>query len=780
MIYFSSVETFIVLFILSVHFALPESSNDDIFDVIVIGAGLTGLSAARELKQRSPDARVKLIEARNTVGGRIRARTMKTADGDDLVDTGSHFISPSSTALTSLASQLGYSLFVQANCGTRTLHLRGIRSKRLSESLDIRQSFRNVLDSPDLKSLCSQSVREFAFDKHLSKITIDTANRLLQTLFDSPDVSTSIVHLLLASASENATIADLLLRFGHGQGLLVKEGLYRMTKALANNFDIQLNEIVTDINEVGSFIKVKTTLQYYTARHVIVTVPPAVTPSIRFSPSLPIEFLKFVENYAPTGHAYYFTLTYMNPFWRGQGRNGQLIYTNVLGPIVWLTTFDVGASTICEHSRVTGILWGIAHFSQQMTASQRYAAYVDIVTRSLGDYGQLPLDISDEHFVSDPFSRGSIAMLPPKVDANDLRYIQGVNFHGKGIVFASAEYSNISMGLMNGAVLSGQLAGASVAKRLRKSIEDQIDTDNEIADTIRLSDDVGRAFTHSASSLFEYQTSTQYPSTSSMETTTFKHFSFGNINDEIRQNEAEEHIQSNMDVEPMTVKSSFIYNTSSQYPSTKTLETTTFKHFSFGNANQLKKFALSSFLLDPPRDQISATTSITETTSTSADHYRNTTPFEYYTSSINSIPPTIEQTTFKHFSFQDLERISTTLSYHQDAKFDGNIDQNIFNQLKDVVHTVGDENQQNSIGYRAFVNPKKSLDVDAGNTMMYTSKVTTPFFQHKRVLLGVVRGVIYYVYRNTGMYRPVIPKFLRLHSQLFDVILQYARVFRNL
>uniref|UniRef100_A0A0K0D4F0 ANF_receptor domain-containing protein n=1 Tax=Angiostrongylus cantonensis TaxID=6313 RepID=A0A0K0D4F0_ANGCA len=222
-----------------------------------------------------------------------------------------------------------------------------------------------------------------------------------QTLYDSPDVSTSIVHLLLATASENATIVDLLSRFGHGQGLLMKGGLHILQSPASHRYR-------TSSGHVGD------TLQSSSACRV---------PEIhRFD---------LVLSYAPTGRAYYFTLTYLTPFWRGQGRSGQLIYTNSLGPIVWLTTFDVALPTMCDGTGATGVLWGIAHFSQQMTTSQRHAAYVDVVTRSLGDYGQLPLDTSDENFMSDPFCQGSIAILPPKFDVAGLRYIRGINHHGE-------------------------------------------------------------------------------------------------------------------------------------------------------------------------------------------------------------------------------------------------------------------------------------------------------------------------------------------------------------
>ncbi|RCN52206.1 hypothetical protein ANCCAN_01638, partial [Ancylostoma caninum] len=151
-----------------------------IFDVVIVGAGLTGLTAARELKKKAPEARIKLLEARDEVGGRIRAKTMKTSEGEALVDTGSHFISPSATALTALASELGLTVYTQSNCGTRTLNIRGFRTKRQSPFLSSPHSFKEVLQSPDVSALASQNVHSYFTAKQTTRAETDTANRLLQ------------------------------------------------------------------------------------------------------------------------------------------------------------------------------------------------------------------------------------------------------------------------------------------------------------------------------------------------------------------------------------------------------------------------------------------------------------------------------------------------------------------------------------------------------------------------------------------------------------------------
>ncbi|MBX9472507.1 flavin monoamine oxidase family protein [Microcella sp.] len=74
-------------------------------DVIVLGAGLAGLSAARDLAAAGVDVRV--LEARGRVGGRVEQTEL--ADGR-LVQLGGEVVGPSHTAYAKLVDELGLTL----------------------------------------------------------------------------------------------------------------------------------------------------------------------------------------------------------------------------------------------------------------------------------------------------------------------------------------------------------------------------------------------------------------------------------------------------------------------------------------------------------------------------------------------------------------------------------------------------------------------------------------------------------------------------------------------
>src|SRR5437764_13544227 len=89
-------------------------------DVVVVGAGLAGLAAAREIQRRGASALV--LEARDRDGG----RTLNEPIGDGkIVEIGGQWIGPGQDRIAALARELGIETFPTHSAGHNTIEFRG-------------------------------------------------------------------------------------------------------------------------------------------------------------------------------------------------------------------------------------------------------------------------------------------------------------------------------------------------------------------------------------------------------------------------------------------------------------------------------------------------------------------------------------------------------------------------------------------------------------------------------------------------------------------------------
>src|ERR1700730_9617033 len=90
-----------------------ERKNKDLLDVAVIGAGFSGLTAARTLCAAGL-ARIAVLEARDRVGGRVFNGNV---DKGFTVELGGTWVGPGQWAVIDLTQELGIALRPQYNKG---------------------------------------------------------------------------------------------------------------------------------------------------------------------------------------------------------------------------------------------------------------------------------------------------------------------------------------------------------------------------------------------------------------------------------------------------------------------------------------------------------------------------------------------------------------------------------------------------------------------------------------------------------------------------------------
>ena len=85
-------------------------------DVVVVGAGIAGLVAAREVARKGRS--VLVVEARKRVGGRVLNHHLtKKHHGAQVIESGGAFIGPTQNHIAALAEELGVPTFLEYNTG---------------------------------------------------------------------------------------------------------------------------------------------------------------------------------------------------------------------------------------------------------------------------------------------------------------------------------------------------------------------------------------------------------------------------------------------------------------------------------------------------------------------------------------------------------------------------------------------------------------------------------------------------------------------------------------
>jgi monoamine oxidase len=201
-------------------------------DCIVIGAGLSGLTAAHRLKQVG--ASVRILEARASPGGRVK--TVLVPHHSTFVELGGEWIGSYHTALRKLCEEVGLTLTGSSNgerSGLLPSHVR-IRRTRLDvsqiEALERELSF--VVD--DLVSL-SRSVdplapwnapREIA---RLTSVSVDAWLRERRCSFDLQELFTD-----LAPNSQSMLALLALVAGGEGYPFFYESEVHRIAEGTTN------------------------------------------------------------------------------------------------------------------------------------------------------------------------------------------------------------------------------------------------------------------------------------------------------------------------------------------------------------------------------------------------------------------------------------------------------------------------------------------------------------------------------------------------------------------
>ena len=444
-------------------------------DVCIVGAGYAGLTAARRLAQAGKS--VVVLEARDRVGGRIW--TYELPDGTTL-DRGGAWIGPKHDAILALAQEMGVTTHKTWVSGAHLLIGEG-RTRR----------YTGLIPKISPLAVLSLAFANWKINRMARQVPLGAPwtapraaewdERSVAWLFEHSGVRTSIARDLFGSALRGLMTCDLsevsllhLLYLSHAHGSidtlfsiengaqenLVHGGAGEVARRVADELGtaVHLNTPVRAITQRGDRVLVAGDALTVTARHAVVTVPPALALEIAFDPPLP-EDRKALYRNAIGGHATKTIVVYDQPFWRGDGFRGQ---TAEPGSPVELT-IDASKPSGGPGIMVVFTFGPNAVRAAQLDAGVRRKTVLEGLAARFGSRAAKPAEYVETSWWTEEWTRGcSMAHFTP---GTLTRYGHLLREPFARVHWAGTETATVSHGAIDGAVRSGERAAAEILAR---------------------------------------------------------------------------------------------------------------------------------------------------------------------------------------------------------------------------------------------------------------------------------------------------------------------------
>lgn len=428
--------------------------------MIVAGAGLAGLTAARYLERAG--ASVTVVEARDRVGGRVHTLRDGFRDGQH-VEAGADLIEQEQSNVVSLAQELRLEpvRILRAGWGFYGTVRSGLGRKRSAPDTfeRIRELLRPEIaayrtaesrhDSAVGKWLGRQSVAEW-----LTRVNADldlaAGVRGLRGFFLADPENLSLLQLVEQFAGGDVPGAGKMYRLRHGNDTLPGA----LAKALRGR--VLLNSVVRTVSQRAGKVRVSIDdgrREQLIADFVVMALPATMLRNVEFRPSLPSEQHRAFATLR-YGPATRIVLQFESRFWKQLGRPAAYGSDQPFGA-VW----DGNE----QQSRSPGILTLLAggRASREvrgLIAEQGWPALV----RKLAWLGRPTKLLAAQTYVweADRWCKGGYAVFDPRFDPALRAWLARPAGH---VCFAGEHTSLRWQGYMNGAVESGRRAAMEVA-----------------------------------------------------------------------------------------------------------------------------------------------------------------------------------------------------------------------------------------------------------------------------------------------------------------------------
>jgi monoamine oxidase len=414
-------------------------------DVVVAGAGLTGLAAARELA--AAGLSIAVLEARDRVGGRVESRV---GPSGERFDTGGQFVCDDMPGIMALVREFGGTLLDMRRPG-RPLDVPALCDADLEARVDTLRERVAALD-PDDPALAGKSVEDWLVASDIEPAVAEAFRSLVDSLWCLDPSEFPLWHMIENERRFTNEVKELQYCVGETMHALAE----RMAAPLGGA--LRLATPVAAVERRGERLLVETATGPIDAGFVLLAMPPSMAARIHLDPAASPGLARALAVWK-AGDVIKVMLRYPRPFWRERGLSGTVRWLEPRG------LFACDASRRDEHALV---LFIGASMSRRLAArpEEEIAAWsADAVAAAFGGGVPEPLDVHVRNWCGDAWSGGAYSDLIRDAAARDA---QAVLIEGAGrLRFASSELSPSFPGYMEGALVAGRQAARRIVSEAR-------------------------------------------------------------------------------------------------------------------------------------------------------------------------------------------------------------------------------------------------------------------------------------------------------------------------
>jgi len=441
--------------------AVATNAERNVLDVVIIGAGLAGLTAARDLKRAGCESFV-VLEARNRVGGRTYNHDL----GHGVVsEAGGQWIGPGQTAIADLARELDVDTFPTFYAG-KTVILAG--DARVAQDLHgtaggdeaiaakLNALARGVPSDMPWQAKTAADLDKLTYGdwllqqgvKYEEGYFLGVAAKL--SLGGAP-AQLGLLHYLSVINSASCNLDQLESTKGGAQETRFVGGSQILSTKMAKELGDKV-KLSCPVRKISGWdqdlVEVFTDQGVVRARRVIVAMNPALCNQVVFDPPLPQGRSQLQQRWPANAPMRKTVHVYDKPFWRDDGLNGQIF--QVGGPV--FMAYD--------NSPPDGSVGVISAFvspgslpSEPKAAERMLSA---IYAKSFGDKALRPTQFHDFDWGKvDPWTLQCIHPIPPGFWTKWGKFLHPAV--GR-LIWSGTETADIWAGAMDGAVRSGHRA----------------------------------------------------------------------------------------------------------------------------------------------------------------------------------------------------------------------------------------------------------------------------------------------------------------------------------